>query len=48
MRWNCPVARRYAVSSIPYSLLVDPQGKVMAIGLRGEALLTKLAQVLGK
>lgn len=48
MRWNCPVARSYSVSSIPHSLLVDPQGKVIAMGLRGEALLTKLAQVLGK
>lgn len=48
MRWNCPVARRYSVSSIPYSLLVDPKGKVIAIGLRGEQLLTKLAQVLSK
>lgn len=48
MRWNCPVARRYNVSSIPHSLLIDPQGKVLAIGLRGEALLQKLESLLGK
>ncbi len=46
--WECPVAQRYSISSIPYSVLVDPQGIVIAIGLRGENLLTKLAQVLGK
>ena len=46
--WNCPVARRYNVSSIPHSLLIDPQGKVIAIGLRGEQLLSQLAQILGK
>ena len=48
MRWNCPVAMRYNVSSIPHSLLIDPQGKVIAIGLRGEALLQKLESLLGK
>lgn len=46
--WNCPVARRYSITSIPYSVLVDPQGTVVAIGLRGEELLAKLAQLLGK
>jgi thiol-disulfide isomerase/thioredoxin len=48
MRWNCPVAMRYNVTSIPHSLLIDPQGKVIAIGLRGEALLQKLESLLGK
>lgn len=48
MRWNCPVARRYNVSSIPHSLLIDPKGKVVAIGLRGEALMQTLSQLLGK
>lgn len=48
MRWNCPVARRYNVSSIPHSLLIDPSGKVVAIGLRGNALLQKLASLLGE
>lgn len=46
--WNCPVAKRYSITSIPYSLLVDPQGKVIAFRLRGEELLATLAQVLGK
>jgi hypothetical protein len=39
---------RYNVTSIPHSLLIDPQGKVIAIGLRGEALLQKLESLLGK
>lgn len=46
--WNCPVAKSYSISSIPYSVLVDPQGNVIAIGLRGENLLIKLEQILGK
>ncbi|MED9996521.1 MAG: TlpA disulfide reductase family protein [Paludibacteraceae bacterium] len=48
MRWNCPIARKYKVSSIPHSLLIDPDGKVVAIGLRGEALLQTLESLLGK
>lgn len=45
-RWSCPIARKYRVNSIPFSLLIGPDGKIIATGLRGEALQTKLAELL--
>ncbi len=37
-RWTCPVAKVYRVSSIPYSVLIDREGKIIALSLRGEQL----------
>ncbi|MCB9169741.1 MAG: TlpA family protein disulfide reductase [Flavobacteriales bacterium] len=45
--WNNAAAQEYGVSSIPFTVLVDPDGKVIAKGLRGPALEQKLAEVLG-
>ncbi|MBO6035400.1 MAG: TlpA family protein disulfide reductase [Paludibacteraceae bacterium] len=45
-QWNCPIARQYRVNGIPFSLLLDPEGKIVAISLRGEALNNKLSEVL--
>ncbi len=45
-QWNCPQARKYRVSSIPFSVLIDPNGKIIAISLRGQALQSKLAEIL--
>ncbi len=44
--WNNAVAQQYGVSSIPFSILVDRDGKVLAKNLRGPALEAKLAEVL--
>ncbi len=41
--WNNEVAQLYAVRSIPQNFLIDPQGKIIAANLRGEALNKKLA-----
>jgi peroxiredoxin len=41
------IAQQYAVSSIPQNFLLDPQGRIVAKDLRGDALPQKLAQVLG-
>lgn len=35
----------YSVNSIPDNLLFDPEGIVVARGLRGEALARKLAEI---
>lgn len=43
--WNNAAAQLYGVSSIPYSVLVDRDGKVIAKNLRGPALEAKLAEV---
>lgn len=44
--WNNAVAQQYGVSAIPYTVLVDRDGKVLAKNLRGPALEAKLAEVL--
>jgi peroxiredoxin len=44
--WDCQAAREYNVQSIPYTVLVDPEGKILAKELRGEELEKKLAEVI--
>ncbi len=41
-------AKTYDIQGIPYSLLVDPKGNIVAKNLRGAALEQKLEEVLGK
>lgn len=45
--WNNSAAQTYGVSSIPYTVLVDRDGKVLAKGLRGAQLEAKLAEIFG-
>lgn len=44
--WNSAPAALYNVRSVPSNFLVDPQGKIIAIRLRGEDLQKKLSQLL--
>ena len=46
--WQNEVAKKYGVSSIPFNVLVDKDGKVLAKGLRGAALEAKLAEIFDK
>jgi len=46
--WNNEVAQMYGVQAIPQNFLLDPNGKVIAKNLRGDALDAKLAEVLSK
>jgi peroxiredoxin len=46
--WDCEVAKLYGVQAIPQNFLLDPNGKVIAKNLRGDALDAKLAEVLSK
>ncbi len=43
--WKCAAAEAYGVSSIPSNVLVDPNGKIIAADLRGDALAAKLAEI---
>lgn len=43
--WQTVAAGIYNVDSIPDNLLVDPQGNVVARGLRGQELAAKLAEI---
>ncbi|SEW08552.1 Peroxiredoxin [Chitinophaga sp. YR573] len=44
--WESAVVPLYGINSIPTNMLLDPQGKVVAVGLRGEALEAKLSELL--
>jgi peroxiredoxin len=44
--WNNDVAKLYDIRSVPSNFLIDPQGKVIAINLRGEELQAKLKEIL--
>jgi peroxiredoxin len=44
--WNSSVIPLYKFDGIPFNVLVDPQGKVIAEALRGPKLEAKLAEVL--
>ena len=46
--WNSPVVPLYNIQGIPYNVLVDPNGKVVAESLRGDQLAATLEQVLPK
>lgn len=45
--WNSAAAQTYKVSSIPYTVLVDPDGKILAERLRGPSLEAKLKEIFG-
>lgn len=44
--WECEGSKLYAIRSIPHTLLLDKNGKIIARGLHGEELQTKLAELL--
>jgi len=44
--WKSAAVGLYGIDGIPYNVLVDPQGKIIATSLIGERLQNKLAEVL--
>lgn len=44
--WSSPVTKLYNVQAIPYSILIDKEGKILAKGLRGEELAKKIEEIL--
>jgi peroxiredoxin len=44
--WNSEAAAKYHIEAIPFNVLIDPQGKIIATELRGSDLHDKLAEVL--
>jgi peroxiredoxin len=46
--FNSEAARAYNVSAIPFSVLLDPEGKIIAKNLRGKDLHTKLEEIYGR
>ena len=45
-QWESSAVSVYQFDGIPFNVLIDPQGKIIAAGLRGDALEQKLAQLL--
>lgn len=45
-QWESSMVSLYHFDGIPFNVLVDPQGKIIATDLRGEALEKKLQEVL--
>jgi len=43
--WQSEGAALYDVKAIPYTVLIDKEGKIIAKGLRGDALETKLEEI---
>jgi len=46
--WQCAASEVYGIRSIPASVLVDPQGTIVAIDLRDKALGKKLQEIYGE
>jgi peroxiredoxin len=46
-QWNSSVVKMFDIEGIPYTLLLDKEGKIIAKGLRGRALELKLKEILG-
>jgi len=45
-QWQSEVVAAYGIDGIPYNVLVDPQGKIIATSLRGDALESMLEKTL--
>jgi thiol-disulfide isomerase/thioredoxin len=45
-KWESIVVSAYQIEGIPFNVLIDPTGKIIATELRGPALQTTLASVL--
>lgn len=46
-KWNSSVVSTYNIDAIPYTVLVDKEGKIMSKKLRGKELEDKLKQIFG-
>ncbi|MCY7420283.1 MAG: AhpC/TSA family protein [Chitinophagaceae bacterium] len=44
--WESTAVKAYGFDGIPFNVLIDPQGKIIASSLRGQDLEAKLAEVL--
>jgi peroxiredoxin len=47
-KWQSEYAKLYGVRSIPHTVLLDAEGKIVARGLRGVMLENKVAEILGE
>ena len=48
MGWQTPLVQAYGFNAIPYTVLVNREGNIVAVGLRGSELEQKLTEELAK
>ena len=46
--WNSDLPQKYQFDGIPYTVLINPEGKIIGTNLRGQKLQTKLAEIFDK
>jgi thioredoxin-related protein len=46
--WECEAAKTYKVHSIPFTVLIDKEGKILGHNLRGAMLEDKLKAIYGR
>lgn len=46
--WKTPMTQLYGFQGIPYTVLIDKEGKIIGTGLRGESLEQKLKELFAK
>lgn len=44
--WNSEAAKLFNVEGVPYTALIDPEGKVLAFELRGEAMVKRVKRIV--
>lgn len=47
LKWQTPLVNTYQFNGIPHTVLVDPEGKIIARNLRGPSLEKKLQELFG-
>ena len=47
-RWQCQAGIDYGIRSIPSTVLLDEEGRIIAKDLRGEALAAKVKEMIEK
>jgi len=45
--WQTPILRDYGVNGVPFTVLIDRDGKIIQANLRGPMLEAKLAEIFG-
>lgn len=48
MGWQSPIVKQFGIQAIPYTVLINKEGKIVGVGLRGLDLERKLIEQLAK
>ena len=48
LKWNSPLPQLYGFSGIPHTVLINKEGNIIGVGLRGESLEQKLNEIFAK